>query len=257
MISHIRKWLKSMPKRPKILLEPFCGGAIVSLTAVTENLAEEVQMADIDENIAAFWKAALNHKRELTKCLSKFELTTDSISKIEEKTGGSTIEKGFRTLVLNRTRRGGIIAPGAAPIRRGENGKGIASRWYPETLAKRLDNITEISNQIKFVETDGLDLLEEHAETPGLAVFADPPYTAKGGKQAGKRLYSHNDIDHARLFKVLANSKADFLMTYDASEEIVNLIAKHNFHAVQVKMKTTHHAHNIELIITRRKLFSL
>lgn len=244
-----------IPEPPKLLLEPFCGGAIVSLTAVDEGWVEESLMADIDKDIAAFWGTALEHGKELVESLLEFELTTDSISEIEKQTDGNTIDKGFRTLVLNRTRRGGIIAPGAAPIRRGENGKGITSRWYPETLAKRLEDIAKIADRITFVETDGLALLEEHAETPGLVVFADPPYTAKGGKQAGKRLYSHNDIDHARLFEILADSKADFLMTYDASEEIVDLIHKHHFYAVQVKMKTTHHAHNIELIITRREMF--
>ncbi len=255
MISHIRKWLESLPEKPKMLLEPFCGGAIVSLTAVAEGWVEKSLMADIDKDIAAFWETALEHSKELVESLLAFELTTDSISEIEEQTDGSIIDKGFRTLVLNRTRRGGIIAPGAAPIRRGENGKGIASRWYPETLKTRLDDIATISDRITFVETDGLALLEKHAETAGLAVFADPPYTAKGGKQAGKRLYAHNDIDHARLFKILADSNTDFLMTYDASEEIVDLIHKHHFYAVQVKMKTTHHAHNIELIITRREMF--
>lgn len=245
-----------MPEPPKILLEPFCGGAIVSLTAVAEDLAKEALMAEIDQDVAAFWHAVTRHGTELSARVLTFKPTRESVMALARKTTpDSILTHGFRSLVLNRTRRGGILAEGAALSRYGENGKGIASRWYPETLAKRLEDIAKIADRITFVETDGLALLEEHAETPGLVVFADPPYTAKGGKQAGKRLYSHNDIDHARLFEILADSKADFLMTYDASEEIVDLIHKHHFYAVQVKMKTTHHAHNIELIITRREMF--
>ena len=246
----------SMPERPSLLLEPFCGGAIVSLTAVAEDLVTEALMAERDPDVSAFWRAAIHHGDELKARVLTFEPTRESVMSLARKpVQDDILAHGFRTLVLNRTRRGGILAEGAALSRYGENGKGLTSRWYPETLAKRLDNINKNSHRITFLETDGLALLEEHAETPGLAVFADPPYTANGGKQAGKRLYSHNQINHARLFKILADSKIDFLMTYDASEEVIDLIAKHRFNAVHVKMKTTHHTHNTELIITPRQVF--
>ena len=256
LIPHIHEWLKkALPQPPELLLEPFCGGATVSLTAVAEDLASEALMADIDPDVSAFWQAVIHHGDELRERVLSFDLAHDSVMAIaQEPAPNNILEHGFRTLVLNRTRRGGILAKGATLIRSGENGKGLKSRWYPETLAERLDNIKN-SGRITFEETDGLALLEEYAETPGLAVFADPPYTAKGGKQAGKRLYSHNEINHAHLFEVLANSKADFLMTYDASPEIVDLINSHHFYAVQVQVKNTHHAQDCELIITRRELF--
>ena len=90
---------------------------------------------------------------------------------------------------------------------------------------------------------------------PGLLVFVDPPYTA-GGKRAGKRLYAHNEIDHPGLFGMLADSGADFLMTYDHAPEIMSLVKKHGFEVVQVIMKNTHHARISELIITPRPVFS-
>ena len=164
-----------------------------------------------------------------------------------------------RSLVLNRTRRGGILAKGAALNRFGENGKGVASRWYPHTIARRLQAISIISNRIDFCETDGIRLLDEYLSLnpkPRIAVFADPPYNA-GGKRAGRRLYSHNSIDHSRLFAILADRGADFLMTYDESPQILNLIEKHRFHAVRVVMKNTHHAKMSELVITASPVFSL
>ncbi len=85
-------------------------------------------------------------------------------------------------------------------------------------------------------------------------VFIDPPYTA-GGKRAGKRLYTHNEIDHARLFEMLADSGANFLMTYDLADEIVSLVRKHGFYAVEVLMKNTHHDRIPELVITPRPVF--
>ena len=254
LIPHVRAWLAPMQPRPRTLIEPFCGGGIVALTAVCENLVEQCFMAELDHDVAAFWHAALRHNAELSHLVSEFEPTRESVSALADQAPRGLLEHGFRTLVLNRTRRGGILAPGAALTKSGENNKGLASRWYPDTIIHRLRNIEAHAQQINFCEADGLDLLEVIAEVPGTVAFIDPPYTA-GGKRAGRRLYSHNQIDHRRLFKILAQTPVDFLMTYDRSPEIAELIAEYGFHAVEVVMKNTHHAHISELVITRRAVF--
>lgn len=255
LIPHVRAWLAPIQPRSRTLVEPFCGGGIVALTAVFEGLAEQCFMAELDHDVAAFWHAALHHNDELCHLISEFKPTRESVSALADQAPQSLLEHGFRTLVLNRTRRGGILAPGAALTKSGENNKGLVSRWYPDTIIHRLQNIEAHAQQINFCETDGLDLLEIIAEIPGTVAFIDPPYTA-GGKQAGKRLYSHNKIDHRRLFKILAQTPVDFLMTYDRSPEIAELITEYGFHAVEVVMKNTHHAHISELIITRRVVFT-
>ena len=256
LIPHIRVWLRSLNLAPKILVEPFAGGGIVSLTAVMEELAERCLMAELDSDVAAFWKAALRHGPELCERIVRFEPTRDSVNALAHRIPEDLVERGFRTLVLNRTRRGGILAPGASLSRAGENGKGVSSRWYPETIIKRLREITEHADRIGFSETDGLKWLEDllRDRIHELVVFADPPYTA-GGKRAGKRLYAHNEMDHPRLFEMLADSGAEFLMTYDGAPEIERLIRKYAFHAVRVLMKNTHHARIPELLITPRPVF--
>ena len=239
------------------MIDPFAGGGVVSLTAVMENLVDECLMVELDRDVAAFWHAALRDGDELAKRILCFTPTREAVEALMRKPLGSVVEHGFRTLVLNRTRRGGVLAHGASLLRAGENGKGLASRWYPETIAKRLGEITKHANRISFCEADGMELmgalLREIGD--GVVLFVDPPYTA-GGKRAGKRLYAHNEIDHPRLFAMLAESGADFLMTYDLSCEVVTLVKEHNFHAVQVTMKNTHHARIPELVITSRPVFA-
>ena len=39
-VPRLRKWLNSQKKMPAVLVEPFAGGGIISLTAVCEGLAE-------------------------------------------------------------------------------------------------------------------------------------------------------------------------------------------------------------------------
>ena len=213
-------------------------------------------MAELDGDVACFWKVALEHSEELIAKIREFVPTREAIEHLALSESQSVVDRGFRTLVLNRTRRGGILAKGAALARHGENGRGVSSRWYPETIVKRLRAISHYRDSLIFKETDGLTLLGESLSSSGTrtVVFADPPYTV-GGKRAGTRLYNLNDIDHERLFALLANSKVDFLMTYDKSPEILRLVKSHDFRVAQVFMKNTHHASVSELLITRHPVF--
>ena len=256
LIPHIRHWLKGIEPRPKLLVEPFAGGGIVSLTAVMEGLVDRCLMVELDRDVAAFWHAALRHGPELCEMVRQFQPTRDSVDALSRQVPANVLEHGFRTLVLNRTRRGGILAPGASLSRYGESGKGVASRWYPDTLVRRLSDIAPYSDCVGFCEGDGMAMLQNLPGRLGgdCVIFVDPPYTA-GGKRAGKRLYTHNAMDHARLFELLADEACDFLMTYDRAPEIEALVRKHGFHAVQVAMKNTHHARIPELVISPRPVF--
>ena len=256
MIPHVEAWLSRHDHPRGWLLEPFCGGGIVSLSAVMEGWVGHCVMAEIDRDVAALWHAVLRHGPDLSRMVRQFRISRDAVDALSRGVPTDVLEHGFRTLVLNRTRRGGILAPGAAFTKNGENGKGVASRWYPETLANRIEAVSAHADRIRFMEGNGMDLLEVMlgAGDRAITVFADPPYTA-GGKRAGRRLYAHHAVDHGRLFAMLHDSSAEFLMTYDEAPEIVDLICKHDFHAVRVLMKNGHHNKVPELVITRMPVF--
>ena len=136
------------------------------------------------------------------------------------------------------------MAPGAGLVKTGENGKGLASRWYPSTLARRIREINQLKDRLTFMEGDGFALIEEHRDDPEAVFFIDPPYTL-----AGRRLYTAWQIDHRQLFWHMARCKGDFLMTYDNTPEIVALATEFGFQARPVAMKNTHHAKMTELVI--------
>ena len=256
LIPHIREWLTRTT--PDILIEPFAGGAIVSLTGVMEGLVPSAVMVEMDRDVAAFWRSAIDNGAALSEWIGAFEPTYENLDELVERIPRTVEEHGFRTLVLNRTRRGGILAPGASFSRQGENGKGVASRWYPETLTARLSAISEYANSLMFMEGDGMKILPVLLEGWGrrAAVFLDPPYTASGGKRAGSRLYQHSEIDHAALFRMLDEHESNFLMTYDAAPEIVELVRQYGFEAVSLTMRNTHHNRVPELVITSEPLFA-
>ena len=135
-------------------------------------------------------------------------------------------------------------------MKHGENGKGILSRWYPETISKRITNIELVAKRIEFIHGDAFAVMAEHCKDRDTVFFIDPPYTA-GGKSAGSRLYTHSVVDHEKLFSLCEKLHGDFLMTYDNAEEVQLLAEQHGFQTKPVAMKNTHHAEMDELLIGR------
>jgi DNA adenine methylase len=248
-VPTFRNWLSNQHSKPELLIEPFAGGGIISLTALFENYVPNVVMAEIDEDIAAVWKTVVDgHTEWIANEILSFHLTKESVIEKLSKVAGNDREKAFQAILKNRTFHGGILAQGAGFLKNGENGKGISSRWYPSTLAKRFLNIKLVAERILFLQKDGLEVIQEYSHRDDVVFFIDPPYTA-GGKKAGRRLYRHFMLDHERLFRLCKSIKGDFLMTYDNADEVKEMARKYGFQMRLIPMKNTHHAMMEELVI--------
>lgn len=248
-VPTFRRWVNSISFKPDFLIEPFAGGSIISLTALFENLVEKVVMIERDSEVAAVWEAVMaGHTEWLADRILNFNLSHENLAK-ELKTPSSDVkQRAFQTILKNRTLHGGILAEGSGLLKNGENGKGIKSRWYPQTLAKRILNLDVVKERMIFFKVDALEILPNYAENSRTIFFIDPPYTA-GGKKAGKRLYRHSDLDHERLFQIAQSLQGDFLMTYDHADEVKILARKHGFQMRLIPMNNTHHAQMFELVI--------
>ncbi|MBU0630944.1 MAG: DNA adenine methylase [Candidatus Margulisbacteria bacterium] len=248
-VPTFRKWLKSKHKKPSLLIEPFAGGGIISLTAIFENMADKALLVELDEQVAAVWQSLVDgHANWLINKILNFELNLNNLSSELNKSHSDVRNKAFQTILKNRTYHGGILAAGSGLVKYGENGKGLLSRWYPLTLAKRIKAINYIKNKLLFLQGDGMDVMSKYSPKSDVAYFIDPPYTA-GGKRAGARLYRHYDIDHEHLFALCKTLKGDFILTYDNAEEVKALAYKYGFKAKPISMKNTHHAEMTELVI--------
>ncbi|MBI5667689.1 MAG: DNA adenine methylase [Chloroflexi bacterium] len=252
LVPVIRRWLTSLPQKPVEFIEPFAGGAIVGLTTAFEQLADHVTLVEVDSQVAAVWLTIIESGdgEWLAQQIEDFQFTPQRIQSLLEKTELSVREQALQTIVKNRINRGGILAPGAGKLKNGENGKGLASRWYPHTLRKRIVDIVKIRDRLTFVHGDGLAMLRQAAGLPDRAYFIDPPYTA-AGKRPGNRLYMHHDLDHRELFTIVSTLTGDFLMTYDNNEHVTALAQEFGFDTRIVPMNNTHHARLTELLVGR------
>jgi DNA adenine methylase len=245
LIPTLRRWLNFF--KPRILVEPFAGGGIVSLTAVAESYVEKAIMVEIDEDVSAVWQTILNgHFEWLMERIADFTFNYENVRNIIDYFPPNCHERAFRTIIRNRAARGGILADGAGLTKKGENGKGISSRWYPMTLVKRIRNINSLHSKIDFIKGDGLPVIEAHLDEKDTALFLDPPYV-----RAGRRLYSFSEIDHMKLFVLASRHRGPCLFTYEDSKEIIYLAEKNGFCFRRVAMQNTHLTKKNELLIAK------
>jgi len=234
-----------------LLVECFAGGANVTLTAVSENLARKAIIIEIDPDVASVWDAVLNGKAKwLSNKIERFQLgrrTVRAELKINPRTPHT---RAWKTLLRNRVNHGGILAPGAGLLRRGEEGNGIQSRWYPETLVSRISEINRMKSKIRIIEGDGLAWIEKNYKpktvSGSIAFFIDPPYSS-----VGERLYTYGKIDHEKLFRVAADLPGRVLMTYHDTSEIHRLARRFGFEYRGVRMVSRQHAEKTELLVCK------
>lgn len=232
------------------VVEPFAGGGIISLNAIDYELVEEAVLVEKDKGVAALWKTILRDNDWLVDNIVSFVPTRKNV---EETVMSSDMDRrslAFRTIIRNRFNYGGIIAKGASLLRYGEDKRGIASRWYPETIAGRIQNIKRVSGRFRIIQGDGLKEMEKY-DSPNTLFFVDPPYTASG-KRAGRRLYDHNAIDHDKLFDLVSELSGGVIMTYDYTDDMIHKARSCGLCIEKTSMRNRNHTSMTELIIKNR-----
>lgn len=244
-----RKWLKARPSKPRLLVEPFGGGGIITLTAINEDLVTRALLVEKDPMIAVVWKVCLGpNAAKLARAIRNYKFDAKTV--VEQIRSGQQsqdpVQMAFAVILLNRIRRGGVMANGAGILKTGENGNGLSSRWYPETLASRVEAIYALRDRIEFVEGDGVEVVSDYASRKSAVFFVDPPYT-----EAGKRIYSHWELDHEALLKRLSKVIGDFIVTYDDTSQTRKWARATGLKCENINMKATSHLVKQELLVGR------
>jgi len=251
-VKPFRRWLGE--RAVKTVIEPFAGGASVSLSSLEAGDCERVILVESDPRVAAVWKTILGAQSgKLVERIRGFRPTRAAVENALGQEPKSEFEMAWQTLLRNRVSHGGITAPGSGVLKRGENGQGVGSRWYPETLAGRIDRIHRLSRRIRFIEGDAVTYLSNvTANGPWrrTVFFIDPPYP-----RAGRRLYAHSDIDHEKLLSILSTLPHPFLVTYEHAARILKLATRHGLHCRTIGMRTRTNRHRRELLISNEPFY--
>ena len=243
---YVKQWV--LQTQPSTFVEPFAGGAYAGLAVAVEEWAhrivEDIVLVELDSNVSAVWKTIFSDEVEwLLDRIRSFEMSRSAAEEAIAAKEESVRARAFAMIVHNRVSRGGITAPGAGWVKKGENGQGLSSRWYAKTLVERIETIAKARERITFISGDAFDVLPSYCDSD-TALFLDPPYPKAGG-----RLYKHSDINHERLFQIASETNGPVLLTYDNSDHVQALVDQYEFESEELTVSTTHHTRKTELII--------
>lgn len=241
----VKRWLQHA--NPDVLVEPFAGGAHMGLAAGLEGWTEVVYLAEKDDYVRSFWSVVLSPQGyQMAREVRNIRTMTPELVNyfLKHKDEGSYMQ-AMALLIHNRASRGGILAEGSGLMNEGENGNGLDSRWYPDSLADRIEKITDCFRRFT-MWADGERLIENTSSRSNFAFFLDPPYNETGG-----RLYEHGHFNPRRLFELAHNLKGDFLITYSDNDEVRYVASGYGMEVAELAVSSTHHTKNKELLIGR------
>lgn len=204
-----------------LFVEPFCGGASISIALLEEGLVSEIALNDADPAIAAFWDTVFSPKQAewLAEQVLRVPLTLEEWDRQKQLVPPTTREAALRCLYLNRTSFNGILQARSGPIGgRSQKNRTLAARFNREGLAKRILELSQLSHRVVAVDGDDWESFVARFEDNGnVALYLDPPFYHKA-----ERLYVHcfDEAAHLQLRDNLRRCRTPWLLSYDDAPEV-------------------------------------
>lgn len=232
LVPYVAATLTANDLRPGLFVEPFAGGASVSLELMHGGLVDRIGIADSDPMVAAFWATVFEDTDWLCRKIENIEIDLDAWRK--HKTARYTARRSLAIacLFLNRTSFNGALHRRAGPIGGQEQASDhkLDCRFPRETLVRRIRACAALGDRVAFVlhEEAGRTIAaaRKTARANGWSTFfyLDPPFWAKSDL-----LYRHSfqRWQHEELAESLLWLQDPWLLSYDPAPEIEGLYAGH------------------------------
>jgi DNA adenine methylase len=244
-------------------VEPFAGGAGVSLWLLFNNYVKKVYINDYDFLIYKIWDLILNDTNNFINKIAQSPLTIDEwhrqkaiIDDENEYLKRSSLDIGFAAFFLNRCNRSGIITKVAGPIG-GKNQTGkwkLDARFNKENLIKKITEISNHRDDIYLSNHDAIEFIDKLIIPPTETfIYLDPPYYS-----IGSELYRnyYNDNDHIKLHDFMHN-KTDlkWLISYDNNKFIRCLYQDQKIQEISLNHQAHVQHSGREIIISPKNIF--
>jgi DNA adenine methylase len=210
-------------RRVRLLVEPFAGGASVSIAMLEAGFADEIALGDRDLMVASFWRTVFSAKAEaLARRVENAEVSLRARDRVIASRPTSDIGRAFQCLYINRTSFSGIINKRAGAIGgRAQDGEyRVGCRFNQERIADRIRQLGALRDRVRFVRHQGYEstisdvrgLIGPTLSERDVFWYFDPPFFEKA-----ERLYRHvfADADHRTFRAALDTVPGEFVLSYD------------------------------------------
>ncbi len=228
LVPAIRRLVDERAPGTGLFVEPFAGGASVSLALLELDAVDRVMIGDADPYVAAFWSEACLNGPRLVDDMHRENVTVDRWDHWRAARPADDRARAMRCLFLNRTSFSGIIAERAGPIRgRAQtSAHTIDCRFNKDALERRILNVHElylagcivVAGHRTWQET-----VQAGADLAGASAlfYLDPPYVEKA-----ERIYDHTftEGDHRDLAGFLTGTGTHrWVLSYDRAPLVLDL----------------------------------
>ena len=231
LAGYLAEVLRLNSLRPKLFVEPFAGGASVSLRLLNDGIVDRIALGERDPLIASFWKIVFEDSEWLVEQIETIPVTVEQWRRFRADRLRSHRDRALACIFLNRTSFSGILAPGAGPLGGYDQDSEytIDCRFTVKTIAKRIRQAASLREKVAFVTSADWQETIRKAETMGyrqgeVFYYFDPPFYRKA-----ERLYRFcfGQEDHTRLHDAVVGLNQPWLLSYDPARPIVDLYS-HN-----------------------------
>jgi DNA adenine methylase len=231
LAGYVSEAIRLNSLRPRVFVEPFAGGASVSLQLLNDGGVEAIVLGELDPLVASFWKVVFDDPNWLIDQLETVEVTVDNWKYFRDTSFHSHRDRALACIFLNRTSFSGILARTAGPIGgyKQESEYKIDCRFNVTTLTKRIRQIAALRERVLHVNHgdwhDTVNMVESWGyRDEEVFYYLDPPFYEKAA-----RLYRHyfSHSDHEALHDRLVQLRQPWLLSYDLAPSIQALYA-HN-----------------------------
>jgi DNA adenine methylase len=219
----------------RLLVEPFSGGASISISLLEAGTVDTVGLCDADILVASFWQTVFSTDATiLADLVRNATVNVDEWRRMRECRPEKRIDLAFKCVYLNRTSFSGSIHPYAGPMGgwNQTSNNPIGSRFNQPKIADRIEALAARRDQVAFVEhasySDVLQRARGGRSWPATASdtfwYFDPPFFAKAG-----RLYAHHfdAAAHQALADELEEVPGSWILSYDDHPEATRLYGDH------------------------------
>lgn len=206
-------------------VEPYAGGAGIALRLLAEGKVSGIVINDMDVNVHAFWDAVVNDHARFMQLFDCVEPTIEQWHhwRAVLRDPVSELERGFAFFFLNRTCRSGVVTAGVIGGLAQKGRYRVDARYNKSALRDKLEFLGCNADRIEVRGSDGADVVRDHAGRPGVFVYADPPYVAKG---ASLYASAFDEARHRMLADVLTGCRDGvWMLTYDDAPLVRGLYA--------------------------------
>lgn len=240
LAAYLAEAIRMNGLRPKLFVEPFAGGASVSLYLLEQGLVDQIALGEKDELVAAFWKTVFFDHAWLVEKVEQIQPTLELWIEFRKMEPQNDRERALKCLFLNRTSFSGILNQTAGPLggRKQTSQYPIGCRFYPKTVIHRIDALASLAGQVRFIHQGAWEETIFLASDMGLQkrdlfLYLDPPFYQKAD-----RLYRFwfNEAGHQNLRNHVSSLNSYYVLSYDAAQEIIEMYCNNGSEARRVEI---------------------